>query len=74
MFVPLTATRPEVYFSTMTKFISDPHEDLEKTLNHLNSIKLKSYPRGNVEAFATEFLVNTEILESSGDFKLDKIG
>ena len=46
--VPLTATGPEVFVATMTTFLSDSFDDLEKTLNHMKSIKLKSYPGENI--------------------------
>ena len=42
--VPLTATGPEVFVATMTTFLSDYYDALEETLNHMKSIKLKSYP------------------------------
>ena len=46
--VPLTETRPEVFFTTMTTFLSNTYDDLEETLSHMKSIKLKSYPGENV--------------------------
>ena len=46
--VPLTATGPEVFVSTMTTFLSDYYYDLEETLNHLKILKLKRYPGQNV--------------------------
>ena len=46
--VPLTATGPEVFVSTMTTFLSDSYDALEETLNHMNSLKLKIYPGKNV--------------------------
>ena len=42
--VPLTTTRPEVFVTTMTIFISDYYDFLEDTLTHMNSLKLKIYP------------------------------
>ena len=42
--LPLTATEPEVFVATVTKFLSDSYDALEETLNHMNSLKLKSYP------------------------------
>ena len=46
--VPLTATGPEVYITTMTTFISDSYDDLEETLTHMNILKLNNYPGDNV--------------------------
>ena len=46
--VPLTATGPEVYITTMTIFISDSYDDLEETLTHMNILKLNNYPGDNV--------------------------
>ena len=46
--VPLTATVPEVFVTTMNKFLSDSYDDLEETLNNMKSLKLKSYPGENV--------------------------
>ena len=46
--VPLTATGPEVFASTITTFLSDSYDALEETLTHMKSLKLKSYPGENV--------------------------
>ena len=46
--MPLTATGPEVFVVTMTKFISDSYYALEETLTNMKSFKLKSYPEKNV--------------------------
>ena len=40
--MPLTATGPEVFVATMTKFPSDSYDALEETLTHMKSIKLKA--------------------------------
>ena len=42
--VPLTATGLEVFVAIMTTFISDSYDDLDETLTHMNSLKLKNYP------------------------------
>ena len=39
--VPLTATGPEFYVATMTVIISDYHDSLVDTLNHMKILKLK---------------------------------
>ena len=67
--VPLTATGPEVFVATMTTFISDSFDDLEDTLNHIKSPKLKSYPGENVTDFCAAILVDAESLESAWAFK-----
>ena len=46
--VLLTATGPEVFVATMTKFLSDSYDALEETITHMKSLKLKSYPGENV--------------------------
>ena len=67
--VLLTATGPEVFFATMTIFLSDSYDALEETLNHMNSLKLKSYPGENVKDCCAAILVDAERLESAGAFK-----
>ena len=72
--VPLTAMRPEVFVATITTSLSDSYDDLEETLNHMKSLKLKSYPGENVTDCCAEILVNSERRESAGAFKLEHIG
>ena len=64
--VPLTATGPEVYVAIMTTFLSDYYDALEETLNHMKSLKLKSYPGGNVTYCCAAILLDAECLESAG--------
>ena len=56
--VPLTATGPEVFVATMTKFLSDYYDALKETLNHMKSLKLKSYPGENVTDYCAAILVD----------------
>ena len=42
--VPLIATIDEVFFANMTTFLFYSYVDLEYTITHINSLKLKSYP------------------------------
>ena len=49
--VPPTATGPEVFVTIMTKFLSNSYDALEETINHMNSLKLNSYPGENVTHF-----------------------
>ena len=72
--MPLTATGPEVFVSTMTKFLSDSYDALVETLTHMKSLKIKSYPGENVTDCCTEILVDAERLESSGDFNPEHLG
>ena len=72
--MPLTATGPEVFVATMTKFLSDSYDTLEEILNHMKSLKLKSYPGGNVTDCCAAILVDSERLESSGAFKPEHLG
>ena len=72
--VPLTATGPEVFVVTMTKFISDSYCALEETLTHMQSLKLKSYPGENITYFCAAILVDAERLESAGDFNPEHLG
>ena len=68
-FVQMTETGPEVFFFTMTTFLIDSYNALDKTLTHMNSIKLKSYPGENITDFCAAILVDYERLESAGAFK-----
>ena len=72
--VPLTPTGPEIFVATMTVFLSDSYDFLEETLNHMNSLKLKSYPGENVTDFCAAILVDVERLESSGGFNTEHLG
>ena len=56
--VPLTATGPEVFVATMTIFLSDYHDALEETLNHMKSLKQKSYPGESVTYCCEAILVD----------------
>ena len=56
--VPLTATGPEVYVSTMTTIISDSYYSLVGTLNHMKNLKLKDRPVKDVADCYDEILVN----------------
>ena len=67
--VPLTETGPEVFVATMTTFISNSYDDLEETLTHMNSLKLKIYPGENVTDCYASILIDSEQLESAGAFK-----
>ena len=46
--MPLEATVPDVYVSTVNIFLYNLYDNLEDTLADLNSLKLKSYPGGNI--------------------------
>ena len=72
--VPLTATGPEVYVAIMTTFISDSYDALEETLNHMKSLKLKSYPGENVADCCAAILVDAERLESAGALMPEHLG
>ena len=72
--VPLTATGPEVFVATMTKFISDSYDASEDTINNMKSLKLKRYPGENVTDCCAEILVDDERLESAGAFKPEHLG
>ena len=72
--LPLTATGPEVFVSTMNTFLSYSYDALEETLNHMKSLKLKRYPGENVTYCCAEILVDYERLEIDGDFKPENLG
>ena len=72
--MPLTATGPEVFVVTMTKFLSDSYDALEETINHMKSLKIKSYPGENVTDCCAAILVDAECLESDGAFKPEHLG
>ena len=57
--VSLTATGTEVFVATMTKFLYDSYDACEETLNHMNSLKLKSYPGENVTDCCAVTLVDS---------------
>ena len=46
--VTMKATGTEVFVATMTTFISNLYDDLEETLTHMKSFKLKIYPGENI--------------------------
>ena len=72
--VPLTETGPEVFVATMTQFISDSYDALEETINHLKSLKLKSYLGENVTDCCASILADAEPLESDGAFNPEHLG
>ena len=72
--VPLTATGPEVYVAIMTTFLSDSYDALEETVNHMKSLKIKSYPGENVIDCCAAILVDSEHLQSAGAFKPEHLG
>ena len=59
---PLKATGPGVFVFTMTTFLSISYYDLEDTFNHMNSLKIKSYPGDNVAYLCTGILVDYDHL------------
>ena len=71
--VPLTATGPEVFFATMTTFLSNSYDELEETLTHTKSIKPKNYPGDNVTDCCTAILVDDDSLESAGAINPDHL-
>ena len=68
------ATGPEVYDATTTTVLSNLYDDLGETLNHLKSLKLMSYPGGDVSAYCDVILVDDEWLESSVVLKSENLG
>ena len=72
--LPLTASGPEVFFVTMTAFLSNYYDTLEDTLTHTKSLKLKSYPGENVTDCCSATLVYSERLESAGAFNPENLG
>ena len=58
----------------MTTFLSDSYDSLEDNLNHMKSLKLKSYPGDNVTDCCAAILVDAECLESAGAFKPENLG
>ena len=72
--MPLTATGPEIFVTTMTKFLFDSYDALEETLNHMKSLKLKNYPEENITDCCAAILVDAERLESDEAFKPEHLG
>ena len=58
----------------MTTFLSDSYDALEETLNHIKSLKLKSYPGENVMDCCAAILVDAERLGSAEVFNPDNLG
>ena len=71
--VPLTATGPAVYVTTMKIFLSDYYDTLEKTITHKKSLKIKSYTEENVADCCAAILVYVDRLESAGAFKSEHL-
>ena len=72
--VTLTETRPEAFFATMNKFLSNSYDALSETLTNVKSLKLKRNPGENFTYCCSEILVYAERLESSWDFKPENLG
>ena len=72
--VPLTATVTEVYVPTTTSAISDSYDSLVDTLNHTKSLNIKDNAWGDVTNFCDAILLDTERLESAGEFKPEHLG
>ena len=70
----VAATGPEIFFATMTIFISGSYDSLEDTLTNMKSLKIKLYPGENVRELCASFLVYAECLESAGAFKPENLG
>ena len=47
---------------------------MEKTLNHIKNLKLRSYPGENIIDYCTAILVDVERLDIAGAFKPDHLG
>ena len=72
--MPLTSTSPEVYVSTMTTVLSNSYYYLLKTLNHMESLKLKYHQEENVVDCCDTILVDAERLEIAGAFNTKHLG
>ena len=72
--IPLTATVPEVFVSTMTIFLSDSYDALEENLTHMKSLELKSYPGEKVIDWCAAIFVDAEHLEIIGAFNPEHLG
>ena len=72
--VPLTATKPKVYVTTMVTIISNYWDSLLENLNHMKSLKLRYHPGENVTYCCGSILVDAERLEIYGAFNPEHIG
>ena len=73
--VPLTATGPEVYFSTMTNVLYYSYYSLVDNLNHMKNLKLRDHTGGGgVANYCDEILVDVERLDSARSFKPKHLG
>ena len=70
----MTSDGPELYVATMTTFLSDYYDDLEDTLNNLESININIYSEENVTDWRDAILVDSECLKITRDFKNEHPG
>ena len=56
-YVPITASGPEIFMSTVTVCFSDSYDALEQTKIELKTIKLKDFPGENVQDCVAKFLI-----------------
>ena len=66
--VLLTEIRPKVCVTTLKTILSYSYNYLEETLDHLESIILNIYPGENFVYYCTAILVDSEFLQSTGDY------
>ena len=69
--IPITASGPEVFITTMHICISDSYEALEETKKQLKSLKLSDFPGENVVDCCARILMLAEQLDSAGAFEID---
>ena len=72
--VPLTATGPKVYVATINTVLSHSYDSFVKTLNHMNSLKLRDCSGENVVYCYYATLVDDERLESARAFNPGRLG
>ena len=58
----------------MTKFLSEYYDDLEETIAHIKSIKLKTYLEDNATDLCTSILVDADCLESTRALNPENLG
>ena len=66
--VPLKPTGPDVYTTSMIKFISDSHYYSEDKINYSKSPKINICLGENVKYYCAAILVDYESLESAREF------
>ena len=67
--LPITASGPEVFITTMHICLSDSYEALEETKKQLKTLKLSDFSGENVVNCCAQILMLAKCLDSAGAFE-----